>query len=167
MGVGEGMGTLYVVGTPIGNLGDMTFRALETLRAVSLIVAEDTRRARVLLNHFDIDKPTLSLFEHNEAARVPHTAQITTSNIQNCSADLNITIRLRIVDLRPFEPKIILQEMIHDTHHIPRQFTRANFYQVSWENEHFHISPLGLAHAELVKDLCNRLEEYILRTRDF
>ncbi|HKZ86365.1 MAG TPA: SAM-dependent methyltransferase, partial [Anaerolineae bacterium] len=70
MGVGEGMGTLYVVGTPIGNLGDMTFRALETLRAVSLIVAEDTRRARVLLNHFDIDKPTLSLFEHNEAARV-------------------------------------------------------------------------------------------------
>ena len=70
MGVGEGMGTLYVVGTPIGNLGDMTFRALETLRAVSLIVAEDTRRARVLLKHFDIDKPTLSLFEHNEAARV-------------------------------------------------------------------------------------------------
>jgi len=70
VGVGEGMGTLYVVGTPIGNLGDMTFRALETLRAVSLIVAEDTRRARVLLNHFDIDKPTLSLFEHNEAARV-------------------------------------------------------------------------------------------------
>ncbi|HET7091513.1 MAG TPA: 16S rRNA (cytidine(1402)-2'-O)-methyltransferase [Anaerolineae bacterium] len=68
--MGQHMGTLYIVGTPIGNLGDMTFRALETLRAVSLIVAEDTRRARVLLNHFDIDKPTLSLFEHNEAARV-------------------------------------------------------------------------------------------------
>ena len=64
------MGTLYVVGTPIGNLGDVTFRALETLRAVSLIVAEDTRRAGVLLQRFDIDKPTLSLFEHNEAARV-------------------------------------------------------------------------------------------------
>jgi len=64
------VGTLYVVGTPIGNLGDMTFRALETLRAVSLIVAEDTRRAGVLLKHFDMDKPTLSLFEHNEAARI-------------------------------------------------------------------------------------------------
>lgn len=64
------MGTLYVVGTPIGNLGDMTFRALETLRAVSLIVAEDTRRAGMLLKHFGIDKPTLSLFEHNEAARI-------------------------------------------------------------------------------------------------
>lgn len=64
------MGTLYVVGTPIGNLGDMTFRALETLRAVSLVAAEDTRRAGRLLKHFEIDKPILSLFEHNEVARV-------------------------------------------------------------------------------------------------
>ncbi len=64
------MSTLYVVGTPIGNLGDVSFRALETLRAVSLIAAEDTRRAGRLLEHFAIDKPILSLFEHNEAARV-------------------------------------------------------------------------------------------------
>ena len=64
------MNTLYIVGTPIGNLGDMSFRALDTLRAVSLIAAEDTRRAGLLLKHFAIDKPILSLFEHNEAARV-------------------------------------------------------------------------------------------------
>jgi len=64
------MGTLYIVGTPIGNLGDISFRALETLRAVALIAAEDTRRAGLLLNHFGIDKPILSLFEHNEAARI-------------------------------------------------------------------------------------------------
>jgi len=64
------MGTLFIVGTPIGNLGDITARALETLRAVSLIAAEDTRRAGLLLKHFGIDQPILSLFEHNEAARV-------------------------------------------------------------------------------------------------
>ncbi|HEY4689349.1 MAG TPA: 16S rRNA (cytidine(1402)-2'-O)-methyltransferase [Anaerolineae bacterium] len=64
------MGTLYIVGTPIGHLGDITFRALETLRAVALIAAEDTRRAGLLLKHFDIDKPILSLFEHNETARI-------------------------------------------------------------------------------------------------
>ncbi|HLF25429.1 MAG TPA: 16S rRNA (cytidine(1402)-2'-O)-methyltransferase [Anaerolineae bacterium] len=64
------MGTLYIVGTPIGNLNDITFRALETLRAVALVAAEDTRRAGLLLKHFAIDKPILSLFEHNEAARI-------------------------------------------------------------------------------------------------
>jgi 16S rRNA (cytidine1402-2'-O)-methyltransferase len=64
------MGTLYIVGTPIGNLGDITLRALETLRAVAWVAAEDTRRAGLLLKRFDIDKPIISLFEHNEAARV-------------------------------------------------------------------------------------------------
>jgi len=64
------MGTLYIVGTPIGNLNDITARALETLRAVALIAAEDTRRAGLLLKHFGIDRPILSLFEHNEAARI-------------------------------------------------------------------------------------------------
>jgi len=64
------MGTLFIVGTPIGNMKDITLRALEVLRAVALIAAEDTRRAGLLLKRFEIDKPIVSLFEHNEAARV-------------------------------------------------------------------------------------------------
>jgi len=64
------MGTLFVVGTPIGNLGDISLRALEVLRAVTQIVAEDTRRAGLLLKRFEIHKPLISLFEHNEALRV-------------------------------------------------------------------------------------------------
>jgi len=76
------MGTLYIVGTPIGNLNDITLRALETLRAVALIAAEDTRRAGLLLKHFSIDKPILSLFEHNEAARVePVLAALETGDV--------------------------------------------------------------------------------------
>lgn len=58
-------GTLYLVGTPIGNLGDITLRALETLKAVAAIAAEDTRETRKLLNHFGIDKPLVSYHEHN------------------------------------------------------------------------------------------------------
>jgi 16S rRNA (cytidine1402-2'-O)-methyltransferase len=59
---------LYVVATPIGNLGDITLRALATLRAVELIACEDTRHARRLLDHHGIRTTTLSLHEHNEAA---------------------------------------------------------------------------------------------------
>ena len=58
-------GTLYIVGTPIGNLGDLSPRAVETLSEVDFIAAEDTRVTLKLLNHFDIKKPMTSYFEHN------------------------------------------------------------------------------------------------------
>ena len=58
-------GILYIVGTPIGNLGDMSPRAVETLSTVDFIAAEDTRVTLKLLNHFDIKKPMISYFEHN------------------------------------------------------------------------------------------------------
>lgn len=62
-------GKLYVVGTPIGNLGDMSPRAIETLSSVDFIAAEDTRVTMKLLNHFDIRKPLVSYFEHNKAEK--------------------------------------------------------------------------------------------------
>jgi 16S rRNA (cytidine1402-2'-O)-methyltransferase len=64
-------GKLYLVATPIGNLGDITLRALETLREADLIAAEDTRQTGKLLSHFQIKKPMLSYFEHNKAQRGP------------------------------------------------------------------------------------------------
>jgi len=59
----------YIVGTPIGNLGDMSSRAIETLRMVDFIAAEDTRNTLKLLNKFDIKKPLISYFEHNKRQR--------------------------------------------------------------------------------------------------
>lgn len=62
-------GTLHLVATPIGNLEDITLRALRVLREVDLIACEDTRQTRKLLEHYGIHKPTLSYHEHNEAQR--------------------------------------------------------------------------------------------------
>jgi len=64
------MGTLYIVATPIGNLEDVTLRALRVLREVDSVFAEDTRRTRVLLDHFEIPQRPISLHAHNEAGRV-------------------------------------------------------------------------------------------------
>ena len=66
------MGTLYLVATPIGNLEDITARALRVLREVALIAAEDTRTARNLLRHFDIATPVTSYFEHNKLTKLDH-----------------------------------------------------------------------------------------------
>src|SRR4030095_7647914 len=62
-------GTLYVVATPIGNLEDITLRALKVLKAVNLVAAEDTRRTAILLRHYEISTPVVSLHEHNEHQR--------------------------------------------------------------------------------------------------
>lgn len=63
-------GVLYLVGTPIGNLGDITLRVLETLKSVDLILSEDTRVTKKLLSHYQITTPTLSCHEHTERGKL-------------------------------------------------------------------------------------------------
>ena len=76
---------LYVVATPIGNLGDITLRALEILKSVDLVAAEDTRYSGMLLKHFEIKKPMISFHEHNEAMR---TAQL----VERIAAGENVAV---------------------------------------------------------------------------
>jgi 16S rRNA (cytidine1402-2'-O)-methyltransferase len=63
-------GTLYIVATPIGNLGDITFRAVELLKSVDMIAAEDTRHSQKLLKHYHITTPCFALHEHNEKNKI-------------------------------------------------------------------------------------------------
>jgi 16S rRNA (cytidine1402-2'-O)-methyltransferase len=76
---------LYVVATPIGNLGDITLRALEVLKLADVIAAEDTRHSGILLKHYQIDKPFVSYHEHNEAMR---TAQL----VERIAAGENVAL---------------------------------------------------------------------------
>lgn len=101
----------------------------------------------------------LELVEHNEVVRQDDKQTI---DSKKCSAELLMTMRIRVFDLRKNEPKVVLQELIHESHFIPRPFTRSNFQQEKWGHEMFTISPMGLAHSQFIKHICNRLEDYIL-----
>lgn len=101
----------------------------------------------------------LELVEHEEVVKQDRKRP---SDPKDFPADLNMSMRVRVFDIRGNEPKVILQELIHDSHFIPRQFTHLNFDQVAWGDESFAISPVGLAHAEFTKEIASRLEDYIL-----
>ena len=70
------MSELYIVGTPIGNLGDITFRALETFKTVDVVAAEDTRHTMELLTHFEIRKPMISCRAQNEVLAAQKLIQL-------------------------------------------------------------------------------------------
>ena len=105
----------------------------------------------------------LELTEHDEVLRQERKK---ISAPEECAADLNMSMRVRVFDVRGEEPKVVLQELIHDSHFVPRPFTHVNFYQTSWEDDNFAITPLGLAHAQFTKEISSRLKEYILLTQE-
>lgn len=101
----------------------------------------------------------LELIQHDEVLRQDKKHPV---EPELCAADLNLSMRVRVFDVRNAKPKVVLQELVTDSHFIPRAFTHLNFVQDSWEEESFSISPLGLAHDALVKTLAKRIEDYIL-----
>jgi len=95
----------------------------------------------------------LDLFEHEETPL---------STAEKSPVELLMGVRVHVFDLRGAEPKIVLQEVVEQSHHIPFQFTRSGEECVAWGDELFSISPLGLAHEKLCQEIASRVEDYIL-----
>ncbi len=98
----------------------------------------------------------MELLEHHEASLYP------TKEAQDSPSELNLTVRVRVFDLRDQTPRVVLEEIVQQSHHIPKPFNKANFSQVAWGDEAFEISPLGIAHEALTKEIAGRIEDYIL-----
>jgi hypothetical protein len=101
----------------------------------------------------------LELIEHDEVLNQSRSKPVDPAT---CSAELKMGVRLRVLDLRGATPRVVLQEIVRSAHALHPQFTRVNFYQVSWKDQSFHDSPLGIAHAKLIRELAERIEDYIL-----
>lgn len=99
----------------------------------------------------------LELVEHDF---VPVKTKGITS--QEASHNLNMSVRVRVVDLRFNQPKIVLQEMIKDTYFIPKALIPTDYSVDVWGTEKFKKSPMGVAHAQLVKNISDRIADYIL-----
>ncbi len=87
-----------------------------------------------------------------------------TSAQEESPAELTLSMRVRVFDLRGQAPKIVLEEVVQQSHHIPKQFTLSQSNQVPWGDEMFEISPLGIAHQKLCQELASRVEDYILES---
>jgi hypothetical protein len=101
----------------------------------------------------------LELVEHEEVLK-QNLKKVADPSV--CAAELRMSMRVRVIDVRGKEPRIVLQELVHDNHAIHPQFNQANFYQVAWKDQSFSISPMGLAHAKFTKEIAKRIDDYIL-----
>ncbi len=81
---------------------------------------------------------------------------------QEASSNLNMGVRLRVVDLRPEAPKIVLQEMIRDSYFVPKTLIPTDYSVHVWGTEGFRKSPMGIAHAQLIQEIAGRITDYIL-----
>lgn len=95
------------------------------------------------------------ILEHEEVPVSPR-------NAQNSPANLNMSVKLRVVDNRGQTARVILQEIVHQAYPLAKQFTRENFRQIPWGKENYHVSPVGMAHANLIQELAGRVEDYVL-----
>jgi hypothetical protein len=106
------------------------------------------------------DEEFVAFVELVEHAFVP--VQSKGENLQEAANNLNMAVRVRVVDLRGSRPKVVLQEMIRSTYFVPKTLIPCDYAVEVWGTENFRKSPMGIAHAQLASDIAERISEYVL-----
>ena len=102
----------------------------------------------------------IELSEHNLVANSPGKKLF---NLQlPRSYSLDISIRVKVIDLREKDPNVILQEILHKSFYIPWKFSSIDYKQSGWSRAAFNLSPIGLAHSQIVRKITNHIQDYIL-----
>lgn len=81
---------------------------------------------------------------------------------QEASCNLNMAIRLRVVDLRGHTPSVVLQEMVRDSYFIPKTLLPTDYHAASWGTSDFQKTPMGIAHKQLIQEVASRIKDYVL-----
>lgn len=104
----------------------------------------------------------LELVEHEAVPANMSRKQAANLSPNEVSTNLNMSLRLRVLDLRGSEPRIVLQEMVRDSYFIPKSQLRPNYTVSGWGTSEYTSTPIGIAHAQLVQEVASRLNDYIL-----
>lgn len=101
----------------------------------------------------------LELVEHEA---VPATNGKKNFNPYEVSTNLEMSVRVRVIDLRGMQPKIVLQEMVRDSYFIPKTILPTDYTAAGWGTEEYRKTPMGIAHSQLAQEIANRISDYIL-----
>ncbi len=103
----------------------------------------------------------LELVEHETIALSQEKNKNMSVNAFETAMNLKMAVKMRVVDLRSYTPKIVLQEMVRDTYYIPKNVVPVDYKVTGWGTEGFISSPMGLAHSQLVLQISSRISDYI------
>ncbi len=104
----------------------------------------------------------LELVEHNTTPVIRGKKAIETMSAQEMASNLNMGVRVRVMDLRGHTPKIVLQEMIRDSYYIPKTLIPINYNEIVWGSKEYQATPMGVAHRQLIQEIVARVSDYVL-----
>lgn len=149
---------------------ELTDGVMNQIASTGQVYVHSEQESPFIQNPFDLNLGWMKREFHSEEfvaflELVEHEfTPVITSGItaQEASNNLNMSVRLRVVDLRPDTPKIVLQEMIRDSYFIPKTLIPCDYTVEVWGTENYRKTPMGVAHAQLITEIANRITDYIL-----